>query len=568
MISELKNQGPRLLKASSLRPLTCFTATLILSWCSLSAADTGVSNNAPDITFYAALGEACCGEDPHPVHGIVASDGGYVIVGKTSAPNGAFGGFAVKIGPPNPQVVGAFIEPNETATYRWSIQLQSERGDATFLNAASIANAVFLAGLDTDVSGHTRMYLSKHSLSDGALIWSKQFGTDTGHGAIETMQITADGGLIAGGIVSAPAEGLEGFKSYGNPFGGEASVFYLSPDQVTSDAAPERPAWTRTYPEYETVKTIQQIPGEMGGYVLLVGREGAPPTLMQIGNNGNPNWQQSYSGRFEATDVALHMVDGEHLGYTFTGHGGIESTLDGQLTRVDLNGELVWAKSFGNPTGGVGQFNGLGGGNPRLIFDECWAVQGLPDGGTVVGCGTGIEGCDWVTPRSLREECELDPRRVWRGYVVRFNENGNTVWHRVDSFAEQGSENDVSDAASEYVLLMPNGGILSVVDQGFGIGLLGIEPEGASNNRGSGQNTQQMPNMVNHGEAMQADDGPESDGTMPVEELTATSPENQSNTQNGCSTRQGHAIPLAAFTIFMVLGCNASRRRSDHEHQS
>lgn len=552
LMSEPTDRGPRRFTSPNLGSLAYLTATLILSWWTLSAADTGVSNHAPDISFYAGLGEACCGEDPHPVHGIVASDGGYIMVGKTAAPNGEFGGFAVKIGPPNPEAVGVFIEPNENASYRWAIQLQSERGAATFLNAASIADAVFLAGLHSDVSGNTRMYLAKHALSDGALIWSRHFGTEAGHGAIETIQITANGGLIAGGIVGAPAGGLEGFKSYGNPFGGEASIFYLSPAQVISDVAPERPTWTRIYAEHETVKTIRQLPGEMSGYVLLVGREGAAPTLIQIDNNGNTNWQQSYLGRFEATDVALHMINNEHLGYTFTGHGGADGTLDGQLTRVNLNGELIWAKSFGNPSGGVGPFNGLNRGNPQLIFDECWGVKGLPDGGTVVGCGTGIEGCDWVTPRSLREECELDPRRVWRGYVVRFNADGDTVWHRVDSFAEQGAENDVSDAASEYVVLMPNGGILSVVDQGFGIGLLGLEPERAANTEGSDQNTQQTPNMANTGESRQADEVSESHDTIPNERSTTASAEAHRNAEDGCSTSQFHGLSQVLFALMLL----------------
>ena len=49
---------------------------------------------------------------------------------------------------------------------------------------------------------------------------------------------------------------------------------------------------------------------------------------------------------------------GEHLGYTFT-HGGRNGTLDGQLTRVDLQGRQLWARSFGDPSGGVGPSSAL-----------------------------------------------------------------------------------------------------------------------------------------------------------------------------------------------------------------
>ena len=60
-------------------------------------AQTG-SANAP-IAFYAALGEDCW-RGPHPVHGIGTRDGGVVLVGK-SITSGGWGGFAVKVGPPN-----------------------------------------------------------------------------------------------------------------------------------------------------------------------------------------------------------------------------------------------------------------------------------------------------------------------------------------------------------------------------------------------------------------------------------------------------------------------------------
>ena len=53
--------------------------TLFLS-CSSESLDSGngVSSNAPEVLFYTATGEDCCGEDPHPVHGVETSDGGFV----------------------------------------------------------------------------------------------------------------------------------------------------------------------------------------------------------------------------------------------------------------------------------------------------------------------------------------------------------------------------------------------------------------------------------------------------------------------------------------------------------
>ena len=202
------------------------------------------------------------------------------------------------------------------------------------------------------------------------------------------------------------------------------------------------------------------------------------PALIRLDPRGESEWSREYPGRFEATDVALHIIDGEHRGYTFTGHGGDDGTLDGQLTRVNLDGEQVWSRAFGNPTGGTGIFAGLGAGEPQLIYDECWGIQGLADGGVIVACGTGIEGCDVAGSNArLRTTCQNDPRRVWRGYLVRFDATGEMVWERVDSFTEAGAADDVADAASEYVIQLQDGGFVSIVDQGFGIGLLGLGPD-------------------------------------------------------------------------------------------
>ena len=43
----------------------------------------GVSLHAPEVLFYTTTGEDCCGEDPHPVHGVETSDGGFVVCGKS-----------------------------------------------------------------------------------------------------------------------------------------------------------------------------------------------------------------------------------------------------------------------------------------------------------------------------------------------------------------------------------------------------------------------------------------------------------------------------------------------------
>ena len=83
---------------------------------------------------------------------------------------------------------------------------------------------------------------------------------------------------------------------------------------------------------------------------------------------------------------------------------------------VSLNGEFVWNKTYGNPTGGNLIFSGLEGGNPKLIYDECWSITHFRQG-LVVACGTGIEECEELGV-SLRIVCEDDPRTIYVMIVV------------------------------------------------------------------------------------------------------------------------------------------------------
>jgi hypothetical protein len=539
---------------------------IIIMICSVHAhSQTGVSQNAPSVEFYVGLGESCCGEDPHPVHGISTSDGGYVVVGKTEAGNGKWGGFAAKIGPPEPLGNGVFLDPNESESMRWTVRLEDGGGKSTFLNAASTQSAIFLAGLRASGDGDIDMYLAKHSIEDGTLIWEKRFPSSSGDGAIEAIQLTPEGGMVGAGIINAPSGGLEGFKSFGNPLGGQAHLFYLSAEQVQSDSAPSAPTWSQTYAEHETIKAVHCVPSDEGGLILLVGSEAQDPSLIRTDDAGQPIWSQRYSGRFEATDLALHIVNGQHLGYTFTGHGGDNGTLDGQLTRVDLDGVQAFARSFGDPSGGLGQFEGLGSGDPRLIFDECWGIQGLSDGGVIVGCGTGIEGCDLVSDGALKQQCNTDPRRTWRGYVVRFDAQGQIVWQRVDSFVEAGTGDDVADSASEYIALLPDGGFLSVVDQGFGIGLLGLAAENGQGNT-IGMPTDETTEVDTTGEAVdETNDAIDDNDELETDEALEDSPKEEPDnvllgSEDGCSTSGGQPIPLALILGFSLFALRRSCR--------
>merc|ERR1719231_1194925 len=107
-------------------------------------------------------------------------------------------------------------------------------------------------------------------------------------------------------------------------------------------------------------------------------------------------------------------------------------------------------------------------------------MQALQDGGMVVSCGTGIEGCDASIIKNVPlSECLADPRTTWRSYVIALDSSGGTEWARVDSFKQNDGggdqTSDVGTTAAEYVAIDKNGNLLVTTDQGYGIGVFLLE---------------------------------------------------------------------------------------------
>ena len=173
--------------------------------------------------------------------------------------------------------------------------------------------------------------------------------------------------------------------------------------------------------------------------------------------------------------MVLLTDDGVPTGFLVSGHTSKGGGIDGSVTKLSLDGDVLWHRTVGNPVGGEGAFAGLGAGNPLLIFDECWGVAPNDAGGGVLACGSGIEGCDELTPGSpLYNECVADPRTMWRAMLVALDGSGAELWSRVDSYAFPG-EGEAAESASEYVFRTASGGYGSVVDQDFGIGMLLVQ---------------------------------------------------------------------------------------------
>ena len=468
---------------------------------------------SPAASSYLGLGEDCCGEDPHPVHGIQTSDGGYVLVGKSADASGATDGFILKV-KARPGAMNAWVGPDSFQSGEWAQSVGTRGGLDGMNNVVETTNGILIgAGFQATNDGKVHRYWASYDLQTGTKRWEAQVPSPQSNkiSAFESLSPTRDGGVIVTGVLNAAPGSFEGFKSYGNPVDGQAFVAYYSAEQISGTSTPGAPTWETLIPNGMSGKSVRELPGDGAGFIAgVAGMEGEAPYLVRLSATGAIEWQQAYDNHGELTDVAVLSENGTLQGFVIVGHrGGSVGGIDGSITKVSPSGTVVWESLVGNPVGGTGPFAGLGAGNPQLIFDECWGVQGTIDGGAIVGCGTGIEGCDeYASNSAIGSECRNDPRTMWRGLVVKLDKNGQEVWSRVDSFVEGG---EYLESASEYVSLNANGEVMSVVDQGFGIGILTLEASssnrpGVSDGSGDGGTDDGGSGSIDESDASEASD--------------------------------------------------------------
>jgi len=102
------------------------------------------------------------------------------------------------------------------------------------------------------------------------------------------------------------------------------------------------------------------------------------------------------------------------------GHQVVSDQWMGTLIGTDSSGVQTWTQTYGNYSGGTGNYDGYTAGGD-WIYNECWGIaKSYTDGtttqdGYVLACGTGIEcesGDDNVP------ECDTDYRINWRALSI------------------------------------------------------------------------------------------------------------------------------------------------------
>ena len=456
----------------------------------------------------------------------------------------------------------SLMEADALSSIGWSQTIGSSGNMDGFNNVVSSSNALYASGFVYTSAGNIDRYLVKYDLNTGSKIWEVSLvdpnnGRD---GAYESMLLTADGGMVLTGVMNAESGSLEGFKSYGNPSSGAAFLEYFSAAQLNSSGGPQSADWLTMLSGANSGKGVRELPS--GGFVVAaLDADEGPGHAFRLSASGDIVWSNQYPDHGEITDVTLLTENGSAVGIALVGHTWVDGGgIDGSITRLNLDGTMLWHKTVGDPIGGIGAFAGLGSGNPKLIFDECWGIQGTSDGGMVLACGTGIEGCDeYSTGSAIHSECIADPRTTWRGYLVKLDTNGNEVWHRVDSFLEPG-EQEAADAASEYVALQDNGAVVSIVDQGFGIGVLVLTPDGGNTpgDPNSGGETTDPGGGADHTDSdNNTDSGDESDEDDETTGLdgdgdTGENQETSEESGSGCSALGG---PKNGYSFSWLLTC-------------
>ena len=423
----------------------------------------------PTHSYYVLDGTCCGGEDsdPHAVFGIEASDG-YILLGKSIDSGGSENAFAVKLSKKLPKEK-LFLHPEEDKSFEWSLVFGEANKRDGFNSAAVLGEYIFLAGYKESKVGVIDRFLMKINTIDGSLIWSKTFPSKKKgkSSAFESIVLTSENALLLTGVTGARYSAVEGFKSYGNPSEGYAFALYLSPATIARKKAPKMADWEKVYENTLTGKSIEEI-GSSKEFVL-VGSSHEPTVakLLKINRSGKILWEKKFPQHGEVTDLAVSK-DGIFL----SGHkGGWETGIDGSLSKVSDDGNLIWNKTFGNPSGGENVYADLGRGNSKLIFDECWSVTTVDKFDAIMACGTGIEGCAGHTG-SIKKECENDPRQNWRSYLAKIDAEGRLVWEVASSFSFPEEESDdLPSTASEWVFTTKNGDLASVVDLDFGFGL-------------------------------------------------------------------------------------------------
>jgi hypothetical protein len=346
--------------------------------------------------------------------GLQTKDGGFIAVGKTNERGGG-------------SCHAIIIKTNGKGKLEWQRIVGGNGRHEEGRCIIESSTGYYLGGTFTQ-GGKTGAGIVKLD-KKGMIVWTRVY-PHARHGAIRGIDLAKDGIVVTGYTDYAEEE---------VPFiADEAKGFVMKTDFQG------KPVWRRQLSVNQGTKVKVDV--QNGGFVLCStvwrsskGSDQQDACLIKLDPKGRVEWQKTYGGSGNDQCFDMDLTDD---GYVLAGHTtsfGKEGW-DAWLVKVGLKGDLQWQKSFGQPLGG----------NPRQIFDECYGVKTIPDGGFVLACGSGIE------PENVRNR--KDPRNTWAAYLVRTDDKGNLLWEYSYHTPKEGHN------AAEYIALCSDGGFLVFLD--------------------------------------------------------------------------------------------------------
>ena len=329
------------------------------------------------------------------------------------------------------------------------------------------------------------------------------------HGAIELITIEGDDVIISGYTRSGGLKGHAGdlqFKSYGNS-GGKAWVAKIPVSKMESNTAftTSDLTWAKDFDDYDNAKAGYVVKKNGNIAVLLWAENGKQNGkscgLRMLDQNGKTLWTEKYghTSKLEGTDLAISN-DGNMVG--ITGHGGFLTLPSGFTVDAGYSGKIVTVDISPNKKGSrvLKTTEISGGGDPELIYNECWGIQAAPgwQGGFVVSCGTGIETCSTTRSSPAKDaQCKSGigdkvnfPNLVahagsWMSMAAKVDSNNDLKWQRVDTYKGANMKAYVpgkpyttpSSSASEFVVVNDDGSFSFLQDETFGFGVLKLKKE-------------------------------------------------------------------------------------------
>jgi hypothetical protein len=172
--------------------------------------------------------------------------------------------------------------------------------------------------------------------------------------------------------------------------------------------------WEKTYPNAGDVYAYSIAKSPDGGYLLGCTQWGGGTSgmsdwhIIKVDSLGNFMWSKLYGGNDYDWGVGItNCPDG---GYILSGDGKINTNQqwpDGAIRRIDMNGNLIWAKYIGNENNNA--------------FDT--RVYALFDG-------------HYITLGASRDSINVNAVNAW---LVKFDIEGNIIWQRF--FNKYGGNN-------------------------------------------------------------------------------------------------------------------------------